>query len=131
MNDNVSNQVDERLKVLKMVERGKVSPGEGATLLSALGDYRREPRQEWRQTGSGMRFFRVRVTDLVTGRSKATVNIPMGLMDWGLKIGAQFAPEIGDVDFEELSEVLQSGPEGKIIDVIDEEDGEHVEIFID
>jgi len=27
--------------------------------------------------------------------------------------------------------MLRTGAEGKIVDVIDEEDGEHVEIFID
>ena len=131
MNTETPNQLDERLKILKMVEDGKVSPGEGAALLSALGEDRKSRQPERRTFGDGTRFFRVRVTDLVTGRSKATVSIPMSLMDWGFRIGAQFAPEIGDVDLEELSEVLRSGAEGKIVDVIDEEDGEHVEIYID
>jgi hypothetical protein len=131
MNENLTNQVDERYRILKMVEGGKVSPGEGISLLSALGSHAKEPRREWQPADKGMRFFRVRVTDLVTGRRKATVNIPLGLMDWGLKIATQFAPEIADVDLDELSEVLQTGAEGKICDVLDEEDGEHVEIFID
>jgi hypothetical protein len=52
-------------------------------------------------------------------------------MEWGMQIGAQFAPEVGDLDFEELKAMLQSGVEGKVVDVIDEEDGEHVEIFIE
>jgi hypothetical protein len=55
----------------------------------------------------------------------------MGLMEWGLRIGAQFAPEVSNVNLEELGQVLRSGVEGKIIDVIDEEDGEHVEIFVE
>jgi hypothetical protein len=131
MNTETTNQLDERLKILKMVEEGKVSPGEGAELLSALGKDRKARQPEKRPFSGGTRFFRVRVTDLVSGRSKATVCIPLSLMDWGLRIGAQFAPEIGDVDLQELSEVLQSGAEGKIVDVIDDEDGEHVEIYID
>jgi hypothetical protein len=73
----------------------------------------------------------VRVTDLVSGKTKVSVNIPFGLMEWGLQIGAQFAPEVGNLDFEQLKEMLQSGVEGKIVDVIDEEDGEHVEIFVE
>jgi hypothetical protein len=52
-------------------------------------------------------------------------------MDWGLKIGAQFAPEVSDVNLTQLGEALRSGVEGKIIDVVDEEDGEHVEIFVE
>jgi hypothetical protein len=78
----------------------------------------------------GPRWFKVRVTDLVTGKSKTSVTIPIGLMDWGLKLGAQFAPE-AEIDMEDLSEALRSGIEGKIIDVVDELDGEHVEIYVE
>ena len=35
------------------------------------------------------------------------------------------------VNFDELVEAINEGAEGKIIDVLDEEDGEHVEIFIE
>ena len=127
--DNVL--IDERIKILKMVEDGNVSPGEGASLLSALGPQPKEPPVDWVSTGNGMRFLRVRVTDLFTGRRKATVTIPMGLLEWGFKIGKQFAPEIGDIDLEEMADVLQSEVEGKIVDVVDDEEGEHVEIYID
>ena len=48
-----------------------------------------------------------------------------------MQIGAQFAPEVADLDFEQLKEMLESGVGGKVVDVIDEEDGEHVEIFIE
>jgi hypothetical protein len=62
---------------------------------------------------------------------KAMVNLPIGLMDWGLRVGAQFAPEMEGLDLNELSEILRSGADGKIVEVIDEEDGEHVEIYIE
>ena len=131
MNSETTSQLEERVKILKMVEDGKVSPGEGAALLGALDQDRKEQRPERRPFAEGTRFFRVRVTDLGTGRRKATVNIPMGLMDWGFRIGAQFAPEISNFDLNEVSEMLRTGADGKIIDVLDEEDGEHVEIFIE
>lgn len=127
----MDNNLDERQRILKMVEDGKVTASEAADLLGAMGQSKKTERSGRQPMNLGARWFRVRVTDLVTGKSKATVSIPMGLMDWGLKIGAQFAPEIGDLDLEELSDVLQSGADGKIIDVIDEEDGEHVEIFVE
>ena len=42
------------------------------------------------------------------------------------------APEMGDYDLQELSRVLsEEGVQGKIVDVIDDEDGEHVEIYVD
>jgi hypothetical protein len=76
----------------------------------------------------GARWLKIRVTDMVTGRAKATVNLPLSLVDAGLNIASKYAPEIA---FEELVAAIQSGAEGKIIDVYDEEDGEHVEIFIE
>jgi hypothetical protein len=122
---------EERMKILNMIREGKISAEEGAKLLSALGDTEKPSRAPSTRTSGEPRWFRVRVTDLVNGKTKVSVNIPIGLMEWGMQIGAQFAPEVGDLDFEQLKEMLQSGVEGKVVDVIDEEDGEHVEIFIE
>ncbi len=122
---------EERMKILNMIREGKISAEEGAKLLSALGDTEKASRIPSTRTTGEPRWFRVRVTDLVSGKTKVSVNIPFGLMEWGLQIGAQFAPEVADLDFEQLKEMLQSGVEGKVVDVIDEEDGEHVEIFIE
>lgn len=123
---------EERLKILKMIEEGKISAEEGAKLLSALSDNRRTPTPPMPPRGPGAaRWLRVRVTDLRTGRSKATVQIPLGLLDAGMKIGAHFAPEVDGVDMNELMAALRAGMTGKIIDAIDEKDGEHVEIFVE
>ena len=66
---------------------------------------------------------------MVTGKAKATVNLPLRLVDAGLGIASQYAPGVA---FDELVEAINAGAEGgKIIDVIDEEDGEHVKIFIE
>jgi hypothetical protein len=120
---------DERLKILKMIDEGKISAEEGAKLLAALSESRKTPgRMPMRPAVGGTRWLRVRVTDTLTGKTKATVNLPMRLVDAGLKIAAHYAP---DVAFDELLEGIHAGAEGKIVDVIDEEDGEHVEIFIE
>jgi hypothetical protein len=124
--------VEERMKILKMIEEGKISAEEGAKLLSALSDSRRAPTGPVGPARPGSaRWLRVRVTDVNTGRSKATVQIPLGLLDAGMKIGAHFAPEVEGVDMNELMNALRSGMTGKIIDVIDEKDGEHVEIYVE
>ena len=122
---------EERMKILNMIREGKITAEEGAKLLSALGDTQKSARSPATKGTGEPRWFRVRVTDLVNGNTKVSVNIPIGLMEWGMQIGAHFAPEVGDLDFEELKDMLQSGVEGKVVDVIDEEDGEHVEIFIE
>jgi hypothetical protein len=81
--------------------------------------------------GGNRGWLRVRVTDTVSGKTKVNVNLPLGLMDAGLRIGAQYAPELQDMDLAQLVNEVKSGVSGKIIDVVDEEDGEHVEIFIE
>ena len=75
-------------------------------------------------------WLRVRVSDLKTGRKKVTVNIPMRLMRFGLALGSRFAPELDDFDWDELTGMLSS-EKGMLVDVQDEEDGEHVQIFVD
>jgi len=69
------------------------------------------------------------VTDMATGRTKVNVNLPLGLVDAGMNIATQFVPNI---NLSQIAEAVKSGQlEGKIVDVYDEEDGEHVEVFID
>ena len=77
------------------------------------------------------KWLRIRVTETRSGRSKASVQIPLALVDAGLKIGAHFAPEVEGVDMSNVMEAMRSGVTGKIIDVTDDEDGEHVEIYIE
>ena len=120
---------EERLKILKMIEEGKITAEEGSRLLSTLSESRKATRKPSLHTYSGgARWLRVRVTDMVTGKAKATVNLPLGLLDAGLNIASKYAP---DIAFDELVASINAGAEGKIIDVYDEEDGEHVEIFIE
>ena len=122
---------EERMRILKMIDEGKISAEEGARLLSALSDGRRGSAQMPARLSGTARWLRVRVTDVATGRAKATVQIPIALLDAGMKIGAHFAPEVEGVDMSTIMEALRSGMTGKIVDVIDEEDSEHVEIFVE
>lgn len=122
---------EERMQILKMIEEGKISPAEGAKLLAALSSGK-SARSDTRVTRGGeARWFRVRVTDLNTGKNKVNVNIPMSLVNVGIKMGAKFAPNVEGLDFDEISQAIQDGARGKIVDVVDEDDGERVEIFIE
>ena len=127
--------VEERMKILKMIEEGKISASEGAKLLAVLAEDRSsslDPAVPGKPGRPGApRTLRVRVTDIASGRSKASVQIPLALVDAGMKIGAHFAPEVEGVDMSNVMDALRSGVTGKIIDVVDDEDGEHVEIFIE
>ena len=120
------------MKILKMVEEGKISAADGAQLLAALTESRKPPTPPNTVGMAGeARWFRVRVTDLSTGKTKVNVNIPMGLVNVGIKMGARFAPGLEAEQMEAVAEALKSGAVGKIVEATDEEGGERVEIFVE
>ncbi len=124
---------DERLRILKMIEQGQISAEDGARLLEALGSAE-QPRLSGPYTtpsSGSARWLRVRVTDLASGKHKVNVNIPMGLVNVGLKMGARFAPEMEGIDIDQLTQLIRSGATGKLIEVEDTADGERVEIFVE
>jgi hypothetical protein len=123
---------DERMRILRMIEDHKITAEEGAKLLAATGEGTNTPGNQGVGLGaSGGKWLRIRVTDIATGRSRASVQIPIGLMDAGIKMGAHFAPEVEGVDMSHVLDAIRSGVSGRIIDVTDEAGGEHVEIFVD
>ncbi|MGC8873024.1 MAG: SHOCT-like domain-containing protein [Chloroflexia bacterium] len=113
---------EERMRILRMLESGQIRAEEAAELLAAL-----EKRTESTQG----RWLHVRVTDRTTGREKVHVNVPLGLVDVAIRMGARFAPRTSSVDPQEILEAIRSGVAGKIVEVEDLESGEHVEIFVD
>jgi hypothetical protein len=122
---------EERMQILRMIEEGKISAADGVDLLRALDKGGRGTASEPLKGTSKPRWFRVRVTDIKSGRKKVDVNIPMGLVNVGIKMGAKFAPEIDGTQYEAIMDAVEGGQQGKIMDVFDEEDGEHVEIFVE
>jgi hypothetical protein len=119
--------VEERMQILKMIEEGKISAEEGAKLLAALAAGSKADVSRHEPAGGSAKQFRVRVTDLASGRNKVNINIP----NVGLKMGARFAPDIEGINFDEIVAAIKSGSQGKIVDVVDDEDGERVEIYVE
>lgn len=128
---------EERLKVLKMVQEGKITAEVATELLKALDGTSRKPDNEDRTTvgfsgnKSGGRFFRVRVTDTDTGRTRVNIRLPIGMVNAGIRMGMRFSPEVEGLDPTRMAEAIASGETGQIMDVYDDEDGEHVEVFIE
>ncbi len=124
------NLKEERMQILNMIRDGKVSPEEGAKLLNALEGSQKSELAANAAATKG-RFLRVRVTDMSTGKTKVNVNLPLALVNIGLKMGAKFAPDLEGVDASEIMDAIRAGTEGKIVDVEDAEDGEKVEVYIE
>ncbi len=129
---------EERIRILSMLQDGIINADQAAKLLEALGSSKAETKAppsltNIERTGGGRpgKYFRVRVTDTDTGKTRVNVRLPLGLVGAGLKMGMKFSPEIEGIDPGLINEFLESGEIGQIVDVFDEEDGEHVEVFIE
>jgi hypothetical protein len=118
---------EERLRILKMVEQKQISAADGAKLLAALqaGAHESAPQP------ARARWLRVRVTDRASGRNKVNVTIPVGLLDMGLKMGARLPAEMTGMDLSAIHAAIKQGIQGKIVEVDDEDDDEHVEVFVE
>jgi len=77
------------------------------------------------------RRLRVRVTNLDTGRNRVNVNLPLALVEAGMKLGARHEPKIAEINFAEIFEQIKAGVDGNLVDVENWEEGERVEIFIE
>ena len=121
---------EERMKILQMLEEGKISPDEATTLLRAL-DGGRSSGPTAPGFPSDGRFLRILVSDLSSEAPKVNVTIPMGLVGAGLRMAERFAPEFEGFDMQELEEMLASGTIGKMVEVVDVEDNEKVEIYVE
>ncbi|MTI70284.1 MAG: hypothetical protein FH751_08540 [Firmicutes bacterium] len=126
----MSNLKNEKMQILKMVEDGKISSKDGVELLEAL-----EEKETSISSNRSAKWLKVRVYD-PDDKTKVNVNIPISLVDIGMKFATKFSPELKDsdfqdLDFDEIIEAIKNGAEGKIVDVQSEESGERVEVFVE
>jgi hypothetical protein len=128
---------EERLKILSMLQDGVINAEDAARLLESLAGENSENKSpaETNFVSSNLsrsaKYFRVRVTDTDSGKTRVNIRLPIGLVGAGLKMGMKFSPEIEGIDADILQEFLTNGAIGQIVDVFDDEDGEHVEVFIE
>jgi len=125
---------EEKMMILKMLQEGKITANEAAILLESLDSGSKKKEAEKQSEGSQKtegKFFRVSITDTTTGKSRANIRMPLSVMGIGMRFGAHFAPQIDGVESEQLMDAIRNGQVGKIIDVFDDDDGEHVEIYIE
>lgn len=129
---------EERLKILKMVQDGKLSAEQGIQLLQAL----KEPAKPAAPAVSqftppptapvrAAHWLRVTVTDTNTGKVRVNVRLPITVLTAGVKMGARFSTEIEGLNLQELMDLARTGEVGRIVDIFDEEDGEHVEVYLE
>ena len=122
---------NERTEILRLVENGKLSAAEGIQLLNSLDRAPRIAAPPRPPVNTKGRWLRIRVTNLLTQAPKVNVNLPLGLLSAGLRIGQRYAPELHGIDWDNLLDEIQQGANGKLVEVEDQDDNERVEIFVD
>ena len=125
---------DERLMILDMLERGKVTSAEADKLLASLkpsGQLLKpemvvgEPTEKLRRA----HWIRIRVTELSSGKKKFSMTLPLFFMRLGIHFGKHYTGDSLDKSsFEVGKEFFRKPVKGKVVDVSDPEDDEHVEI---
>lgn len=81
--------------------------------------------------GENPSWLRVRVGNLSTGKNKVTVNIPYGIVKFGLNIASRFSPEVEAFDLNELRAAVNGMAVGMIVDVEDAESDERVQVYLE
>ena len=134
-----------RIEILELLSNGKITAAEAADLLSKASEPAKEAAPppaakaqvvktavtEKSDSDDNPSWFRVRVANLETGKNRVTVNIPVKMMKFGLKIGSRFSPEIENLDWTELTGMMQDMKPGMLVDVQDEDSNEHVQVYLD
>ncbi len=124
---------EERLKILNMIQEGKITPDEGIKLLEAMETPVRPEKPNTPQVIPGREpgFLRIVVTDTDSGRNRVNIRLPISVVDAGFKMGAKFSPEVQGLDAKQLMGFVKAGVTGQVVDIIDEDDGEHVQVFLE
>jgi hypothetical protein len=129
--ENMAKNIkDERIQILEMVEEGKISTSEATELLDAL-----EGNQVEITPKTPAKWLKIRVNTM-DDNPKVNVNIPISLVEVGLKLAKKFDPKLEEagldqIDLDEIIEAVKNGAEGKIVDVEDEEDQTKVQIYVE
>lgn len=122
---------EERLRILKMVEEGKISPEDAARLLEALKASEGRAKSPT-GTGAAPRWLRIRITE--GDGTRVNVNLPVRLVKVALKVAERYGgmDEAATAEImAALEEAIAEGESGRILEVVDEEDGERVEIYLE
>ncbi len=84
------------------------------------------------ESKSGHRWLKIHVSNLETGKNRVRVNVPLGLVNLGLKIGSRFTDEVDDGVMHDVLDALKNKEiTGTLVEVEDEDDNERVHIFIE
>ncbi len=135
-----------RQEILELLGNGKITADEAAKMLGDVpvettsakeikieveqDELKQEEKRE-AVSGKSPSWFRVRVRNLETGKNKVNVNIPIGMLKFGMKIGKKFTSELDDLNWEDVNGMMSGMHTGMLVEVQDEESNEHVQVYLE
>ena len=122
---------DEKMMILKMLSEGKITADEASNLLGVLNLDLNKKEKKQKAEKKEAKFLRVRITDVDSEKVRANIKIPISILHVGSRFGSKFTQKIEGIETEDLMAAIDQGQIGQILDVYDDEDGEHVEVFIE
>jgi hypothetical protein len=127
-------QASERMRILRMLQEGKITPEEAAKLLEALGKTAGAPQESAGRSPAWWRGKHLRIHVEEKGsKEKVDLKVPMAVVAAGGKLGSLIPGgiKVGGQKIN-LSELLDglSEAEGDLVSV-DEEEGDKVRIWIE
>jgi hypothetical protein len=121
--------MDEKMRILQMVENKTITAAEGAELLKALDE---SIEKSIKPKNEAFKMFKIRVNS--ADGDRVNVQIPVEFAKIALKSGKGFMKveqiEDLDLDFDQIVEMIDKGMDGKIVDIVSA-DGDTVEIVIE
>jgi hypothetical protein len=127
----MSPAIEERNRILNMVETGQVSASEAAQLLDTLAA--RQQQEAERHLRPRNHTLRIWASDTSGRRSnmKMTATLPVPLVSLGLRMVSHLAPQLNEHTLQHIIDTIERGATGRVLDVQDLEEGKRLEIFVE
>jgi len=138
--------IDERNRILSLVEAGQVSATEAAQLLDALGAEPAEPAERRERPAQiKNRTLRIWMTETPNAASSSnstgassrrhkvrlTATLPIALVGASLRLLSHLSPQLNEQAMRETLRAIEQGASGRVLDVYDLEEGKRLEIFVE
>ena len=135
------NNTDEKIRILNMVQDGKITAEEAAKLLEAL-EVKEDKNEvevlnsfDGRASAKGKpRWLRIVVSDSKTGKQEVNLKVPAAFIKSGMNLASKINVGNGVLDQIDLDGILMANsdnPTGVLVDIEDTDDGHHVLITLE
>ncbi len=125
---------EEKIRIMQLVQNGTITPEEALQLLEGIdrkSNVGPNIADSFTTPANPPKWARILVTDMDSGKTRVNLRLPLGLITAGRKMGAKIPAKMNDMDLDDLFQGSNLSSPGRVLEVYDEEDREHVEIFVE